>query len=210
MMFLLQLFALLSMLLAAKGGDDDEDESDDDDEEEDEDESDDEESDEEDDEDEDDDADTMTLEEALAAKKAADREAARLRRAIKAGKRPKRKPADPAIATENREKRVAVRELLVDSGLPTAAARLVDLAQLELDDDGELVEPDDVLEWVKGELEDLGVKIGKSDDDDDKPTTKRRGKRKVVKDKGGGKADGSSDSVEARLIAQAGLGDVIG
>ena len=103
-----------------------------------------------------------------------------------------------------REARVAVKELLADNGLPTSAAKLVDLAQLELDQ-GELADPDDVLDWVRQELEDLGVSLGGDDDDRPPPrkkaAAKKRSSRKLPKDKGGSDAQ-SNMTVGERLAAQ--------
>jgi hypothetical protein len=139
--------------------------------------------------------------------KRANRDASRARRALKANKRPKPKPSDPDAAIQAREARVAVKELLADNGLPTSAAKLVDLAQLDLAD-GELSDPDDVLDMVRAELEDLGLKL--TDDDEPEPTKKaarkkaRPAARRAPRDRAGRKAD-SSKSVSEQLVEQAGL-----
>jgi hypothetical protein len=208
-----RLLLLLSWLMMTMAKDDDDDTADDDDAELDED--DDAELDEDDDDaaDEDDD-DEMTAEEAAELRadlKRANREASRARRALKSNKRPKRK-ADPETTVAAREARVAVKELLADNGLPTSAAKLVNLSHLVLED-GELADPDDVLEMVRDELEELGLtakpKRKDDDDEDDEPRTPgkkvRKSARKAPRDKASRKAD-STKSVSQRLIEQAGLG----
>lgn len=212
MKYLLHLFALLQLMLMVKGDKADPDESDDDtDEDTDEDdegEGDEGDEDAEGDDDAEGDEDELTPEEQVQLRadlKKANREASRARRALKAGKRPKKRAADqdPDTAVAERVTRVAVKELLVDNGLPTAAAKLLNLALVDMED-GELTDPEDVLEQVRDEMEALGLELKVKDDDDAPPTKRRPAKRQLPKDKSTRKAD-SGKSTGQLLAEQAGL-----
>lgn len=207
MLHLFRLLALLfAMLIAAPAGDDDTDDDvgdDDDDEGDDTDQEDDEDDEDDDDQDDDDldDAGRADLEKKL---RKANRQASRYRRALKAGKKVK----EPRQGDDHREARIAVKEALVDAGLPSKAAALVDLAGVELDDLGELTDPEDVIDQVEELLEELGAgRRSSRDDDDDEPRGQRRrkSKRPVPKDRAKKGAKGSGKSTTERLIEQAGL-----
>ena len=68
---------------------------------------------------------------------------------------------------ERREKRVAVKEYAVDNGYnPKLVARLIDIDKLELDEDGEIVDIDEIMDELIEEFPDL-FKQGEDQDDGD-------------------------------------------
>jgi hypothetical protein len=78
------------------------------------------------------------------------------------------------LQAERREKRVAVKEYAVDNGYnPKLVARLIDIDKLELDEDGEIVNIDEVMDELIEEFPDLFKQDEDGEDNEEEEPDKK-------------------------------------
>ena len=211
--FLLFPFLLLTWLLAEDGGEGDSGESDGDDGDEGEEGEEGDEGEDGDDDDEDGDDDALTPEEIAQLKadlKKANKTAERARRALKKGKRPntQSQQSDDDAGPSTAEIRLSAKEALLDAGMSPKLVRLIDLDELDYDEDGDLLDPEQVVDLVNEAREDLGLTDAPAKAEGSKKKATRRRKPPA---RGGGKKAGDKTgdpdaAVNDALLAQIGMG----